>query len=247
MLRLGLIGKKLSHSFSPAYFQKKFDTAGIHAEYKAYELAEVTEFLSLFSEQGLDGLNVTMPYKEAVMPYLDKIDSKAAAIGAVNTINLEAGLLVGYNTDVVGFEQSVSSWLNINQESDFQALILGSGGASKTVTYVLTNHGISNRIVSRSKGDLLYTDLTADLMAQTRLVVNCTPLGTYPKVTERPDIPYDYLRSDYFLYDLIYNPEKTLFLTLGEAQGARIKNGAEMLVRQAEESWRIWNKKILTD
>ena len=243
MLRFGLIGKTLSHSFSPAYFQKKFDTEGIQAQYKAYELAEVSLLPRLIEEKGLCGLNVTIPYKEAVIPYLDKIDSKAAAIGAVNTIKLEAGLLVGYNTDIVGFEQSIVSWLKLNQGADFQVLILGSGGASKAVSYVLANYGITSCIVSRTKGDLRYADLTPEVMLSVRMVVNCTPLGTQPNMSERPDIPYDHLTSDYFLYDLIYNPEKTLFLATGEAMGARIKNGSEMLVLQAEESWRIWNKK----
>jgi len=239
MRKFGLIGKQLGYSFSPEYFSKKFENASIvDAEYKAYELDSVEAFLDLISDE-LVGLNVTIPYKESVIPYLDELDSSALDVMAVNTIKNLNGVLCGYNTDTFGFEKSLLQLLGDSRPE--RALILGSGGASKAVQFVLERLQISFDVVSRS-GVLNYDKLNAELISKCQLLVNTTPLGTYPNVEECPSISYEGIGSNHFVFDLIYNPEKTLFLKRAEAQGAKISNGHQMLIFQAEKSWEIWNQ-----
>ena len=237
--QFGLIGYPLSHSFSPGYFATKFEALGIEdAEYKLYPIAEIGLVKGLLDGK-LEGINVTIPYKEQVIPFLDELDPEAAGIGAVNTIKIKNGRSIGYNTDVYGFEQSL---LAICPEGlPRKALILGTGGASKAVKYSLEKHGVKFMIVSRSKGDIYYKNLTKKIIKEHLLIVNTTPLGMYPNISESPAIPYEHIGRDHVLYDLIYNPTKTMFLENGEINGARIKNGHDMLKLQAERAWEIWN------
>ena len=241
----GLIGKKLTHSFSKTYFGNKFKKARMQDyEYVNFELKQIEDFTDLIAEkQSIKGLNVTIPYKEAILPYLDEISSKADRVQAVNTIQIRDGKLIGYNTDVYGFENSLSktlSWTDMKK-----ALILGTGGASKAIRYVLEELEIEYQLVSRTASDdtIQYEDLGEKEIKEVQLIVNTTPLGMFPNIDDAPDIPYQFLGPRHLLYDLIYNPEKSLFLTMGEEQGARIKNGYDMLVLQANRSWKIWNQK----
>ncbi|MEI6946047.1 shikimate dehydrogenase [Paraflavisolibacter sp. H34] len=238
----GLLGKTLKHSFSKAYFTQKFEAEGIPGcRYENFELASMDELPELIrSVPGLQGLNVTIPYKEAVLPFLHGQNDIVQEVKACNCIKITDGKLHGYNTDVIGFRQSLEKSLEPQHTS---ALVLGTGGAAKAVQYALKSLGIRYRMVSRSKGEntITYSELTPELIGEHLLVVNTSPLGMYPNVNEAPPLPYEALTSRHLLYDLIYNPEKTLFLQKGEAQGARIANGAEMLLLQAEESWKIWN------
>lgn len=238
--KLGLIGYPLSHTFSPTYFAEKFSELGIQdAEYLAYSIDDIDKINDVF-DKGVTGLNVTIPYKEQVIPYLDELSEEAEAIGAVNTIKIVDGRKVGYNTDVFGF---VASLLEQLQDTKVEnALILGSGGASKAVKYVLNKIGISSNIVSRKEPFLKYDELDQEIIEDHKLVINTTPLGMYPNVDTCPDIPYEALTNQHFLYDLVYNPEKTLFLKKGESAGSNIKSGNDMLILQAEKSWQIWNE-----
>lgn len=238
--KLGLIGYPLSHSFSPSYFAEKFKTLGIeNSEYKAYSIDDIQKIDSIF-DNGVTGLNVTIPYKEQVIPFLDELSDEAYKIGAVNTIKIVDGKKIGFNTDVYGFEQSILKQLNGTQVK--HALILGSGGASKAVKYTLDKLGIENQIISRRKPYLTYQELDEEIIKNHKLIVNTTPLGMYPNIDDCPDIPYVGLSAEHFLYDLVYNPEKTLFLKQGEIAKTSIKNGNDMLVLQAEKSWQIWNQ-----
>lgn len=209
--------------------------------YDIFDLGEIGEFPALLSRYpDLEGLNVTIPYKEAVIPYLQELDPTAAAIGAVNTIRVTPGGLKGFNTDVVGFRDSLRPLL---RGSDTAALILGTGGASKAVAYALGQLGIALRFVSRDPGpgQLSYEALDAAMLREFPVIINCTPLGTYPAVSGAPAIPYAAITPAHLLYDLIYNPEQTKFLRKGAQQGARTKNGLEMLQLQAEASWELWS------
>jgi len=236
----GLIGYPITHSFSPGYFASKFMQEGIKdCKYLAFPIASILGFKNL-PKENLVGLNVTIPFKEVIIPFLDEITGDAESIQAVNTIVFKAGKTVGYNTDVYGFEMSLRPFLE--EQSHTHALILGSGGASKAVKYVLNRCNIDFEVVSR-KGPLTYKDLTKEYIAKHTLIINTTPLGMSPKVKEKPRIPYEALGEKHLLFDCIYNPEKTLFLKTGEEQGARIKNGLEMLQLQAEKSWEIWENK----
>lgn len=239
--KYGLIGKNISYSFSKSYFKEKFEKLGLsdHA-YENFDLADIREFPELLRQTDLKGLNVTIPYKEAVMAFLDTIDENAQKIGAVNTIKITKKGLVGYNTDGYGFQISMKPLV---KESHRRALILGTGGASKAVAHVLEEMSIPYGFVSRSKrhDGFGYAQLTEEIIMEHPILVNCTPLGTYPNIHEKPDIPYHYLTANHLLYDLIYNPEKTAFLVEGERKGAVIKNGLEMLQQQAEKAWQIWN------
>lgn len=238
--KLGLIGYPLSHSFSPAYFEKKFTELGIeNAEYLAYPLKSIDEINSLF-DKGVTGLNVTIPYKEQVIPFLDELSDEAYEINAVNTIKVIGDRKVGYNTDAYGFETSLKRMLE--NEIVEKALILGTGGASKAIKYVLKKIGIQHTYVSRSSDYLMYEDVTNEIIDQHKLIINTTPLGMYPKQEDCPAIPYSALTEKHFLFDLVYNPEKTLFLKQGEMQNCGIKNGYEMLILQAEKAWDIWNQ-----
>lgn len=243
--QFGLLGKQISYSFSRKYFSEKFKSLGLlQYEYVNYDLNDIEEFPEkvLRDIAHLGGLNVTIPYKESIMAYLDEIDEQAAQIGAVNTIKILAGnRLKGYNTDAYGFERALrSGW----QQDQNRALILGTGGASKAVAFVLDAMEIEYLFVSRKPSGpemISYAALNEKIIREHLLIINCTPVGTFPNIDERPDIPYEFITDRHFLYDLIYNPEKTSFLKMGESKGATILNGRSMLEIQAERAWMIWN------
>lgn len=229
-----------------AYFEKKFKEEGIEAGYKNFPLKEISMFSALIQKEStLEGLNVTVPYKQQVIPYLDALTKTARQIQAVNTIRIcrKDGrvALVGHNTDVIGFRKSLEEHL---QEQHSSALVLGTGGSSKAVLYVLNELGIKYKLVSRSGGEdrLSYGDLNEGLVEDTKLIINTTPLGMHPNIDTYPDLPYKAISKSHLLFDLVYNPAKTRFLSLGEEQGATAVNGYDMLVYQAEGSWEIWNK-----
>lgn len=241
MRRFGLIGYPLSHSFSQKYFSEKFIKEGIRdCLYENFPIPEIGELKSIIAENpGLEGLNVTIPYKLEVLSQLD--DLTHLPIRACNCIKISGAKLIGYNTDIVGFEKSLTIDL---QPHHRPALVLGKGGASEAVLWVLKKLGIAFTQVSRRGfvgGDLKYEDLNGDIINQHNLIINCTPLGMFPKADECPPIPYEFLGKQHYLYDLVYNPPKTLFLRKGAERGATIRNGSDMLVIQAEESWKIWN------
>lgn len=243
----GLLGYPLGHSFSAKYFAEKFAKEGIDATYKNFEFAEVADAVAyLLQQDDLQGFNVTIPHKQAIMPYLNGLSAEAEAIGAVNVVCVKRDAdgtvrLLGCNSDVVGFSNSIQSLLRPKLHS--KALVLGTGGASKAVMYGLRKLGVEPIYVSRTpkEGQLTYNDLTPEVMRDYKVIVNCTPLGMYPKVDACPDIPYQYLTPDHLLYDLVYNPLETLFMKRGAAQGAVVKNGLEMLHLQAEAAWVDWN------
>lgn len=243
MLSYGLIGHPLGHSFSARFFADKFQRECIDASYSNYDLADISEVEQL---RHLQGFNVTIPYKQAILPYLASISPEAQAIGAVNTVRVVDGQFHGYNTDVIGFRESLAAWLRTQniEPSSLQALVLGTGGASKAICHALTQLGICWQYVSRTPdgGCLCYADLHEhpNLLQTHRLIVNCTPLGTYPKVETCPDLPYSALAPSHLLYDLVYNPEETLFLRHGREAGCATKNGLEMLHLQALAAWDIW-------
>ena len=248
MQKYGLIGYPLKHSFSIGYFNEKFEAENIDAQYVNFEIPDIRDFMEVIEENpNLCGLNVTIPYKEQVIPYLDELDKDTAKIGAVNVIKiirLPKGKvkLVGYNSDIIGFTQSIEPLL---QPHHTKALILGTGGASKAVFHGLDNLGIKATFVSRTKKSddiLTYRELTPEIMQEHTVIVNTTPLGMYPKVDFCPDIPYEQLTPNHLLYDLLYNPNETLFMKKGKEKGAVVKNGLEMLLLQAFASWEIWNK-----
>lgn len=248
MRTFGLIGFPLSHSFSPDYFNKKFQQQSIEAVYKTFPLKSINNFNSiLLNNPTLEGLNVTIPYKEAIISYLNEISTEATEIGAVNCINIiykyKKPYLMGYNTDFIGFEKSFMPNLKPHHK---KALVLGNGGAAKAIKFVLKKLNISFKTIVRTKKneeELLYTELNKEILNDYTIIINTTPLGTYPETENCPDIPYHFLNNTHFLYDLIYNPAESLFLKKGKLQNAEIKNGYEMLVIQAEESWKIWNKR----
>ena len=248
MDKYGLIGYPLKHSFSIGYFNEKFQSENIDAEYVNFEIPRIEDFMEVIEENpNLRGLNVTIPYKEQVIPYLDELDKDTAKIGAVNVIKIiRPGKgrikLVGYNSDIIGFTQSIEPLL---QPQHTKALILGTGGASKAVYHGLANLGIRSTFVSRTKKSdniLTYNELTPEIMQGHTVIVNTTPLGMYPKVDFCPDIPYDQLTPNHLLYDLLYNPSETLFMKKGMERGATVKNGLEMLLLQAFAAWEIWHK-----
>ncbi len=245
----GLIGFPLKHSFSAKFFTEKFMRENIDAEYLNFELEDILDIrrVILFN-QHLKGLNVTIPYKEKVIPFLHDISPEAERVGAVNVIRIERKpgdmyyyKLTGYNTDYTGFKNSLNPILKADVHR--KALILGTGGASKAVAQALKDLNIDWTYVSRSKGDnrLTYNELTSAIILDHKLIVNASPVGTFPDVDNCPDIPYQYLTTGHLLYDLVYNPETTLFLKKGKEQGAVIKNGKEMLELQALAAWEIWN------
>ena len=245
--KFGLIGYPLSHSFSRKFFSDKFSAEGIDAEYLNYEIQNIGVLPQIIAmDHDLQGLNVTIPYKEQVIKLLDKVDEAAAEIKAVNTIkiirNENQVSLEGYNTDIIGFRDSIKPLL---QHYHHKALILGSGGASKAIIKVLTDLGIETIIVSRNpqyKGEISYNDLDEDVLENYKVIVNTTPIGTYPKIEGSPAIPFEFINEQHLLYDLVYNPSLTEFLRQGQLKGAAIKNGLEMLHLQALASWEIWNR-----
>ena len=241
---VGLLGKQIAHSFSKKYFTEKFVSQGItDYSYENFPLESIELAPKLWeTESALVGMNVTIPYKESIIPYLTKLNRHAKQIGAVNVIKKRTdGTYKGYNTDYYGFMKSVLPLLEPHHK---KALVLGSGGASKAVQYALKELLLDSKVVSRTpkKLQLSYAQLTKKIMQEYTLVINCTPLGTAPNTSEFPDIPYHLLGPQHLVFDLIYNPEETVFLSNAKAQGAQIKNGYEMLLFQAEASWKIWKK-----
>ena len=238
MKKFGLIGKHLQHSFSEDFFKKKFKTLNLNNHYyNNYEINNINEVRELIIQQNLTGLNITIPYKREIIKILDYISNEAASIESVNTIKIENQKLKGHNTDVIGFEQSIKPLISKRKN----ALILGNGGASKAVQYVLKKNNIHFKIISR-KGDNNYQNIQRDDIILNKIIINTTPLGMFPKIETYPNIPYDLLNKEHLVYDLIYNPTETLFLQKAKIKGCLIKNGYEMLTIQANESWKIWNK-----
>jgi shikimate dehydrogenase len=243
MKRFGLIGKSLKHSFSPSYFQKKFTDSGLADHiYQAFEIQDISEFPALLKQYpDLVGLNVTIPYKSAIIQFLDEKHELVERSGACNCIRISKGKLKGFNTDIAGFMASVRPFLESHHT---KALVLGTGGAAKAVKQGLKELNIAFRTVSRdaSKGDLVYADIDESLMKEFPVVINTTPLGMHPHEETFPDLPYHFINSKHLFFDLVYNPLKTQFLIKAEDRGATIVNGYQMLVVQAEENWRIWNE-----
>lgn len=246
MKTYGLIGKVLVHSFSKKFFTEKFAQEGIDAQYELFEMPSAEGLRQLIAEKHPSGLNVTIPYKLDVIPMMDQLDETAAEIGAVNTIKFFYGedgtyKLMGFNTDTIGFTNSLKPLL---QPWHKKALILGTGGASLAIAYSLRKLGIEYKYVSRSgkNGGLTYDHLTEEVMNEYTLIINCSPVGTFPKVDEAPAIPYQFVTGKHLLYDLVYNPEVTTFMRLGSQRGATVKSGLEMLHGQAVASWEIWNR-----
>lgn len=242
MRLFGLIGYPLGHSFSKTYFSKKFLEQGIvDCRYELFPIASITALPQLLKEnRELNGLNITIPYKKEVIPYLTD-SAIPGELDACNCIDISNGKLIGYNTDIVGFEKSFALKLRPHHTS---ALVLGTGGAASAVIYVLNKLGIQYRVVSRKQqagADLTYESLKNRDMADFPIIINTTPLGTFPAVEDCPDIPYQRLTDDHYLFDLVYNPATTLFLSKGAERGAQVQNGYDMLIFQAEEAWRIWN------
>lgn len=244
----GLIGYPLGHSFSERYFSRKFDQENIDASYRLFPLIEISMFPGLIKEiENLKGLNVTIPYKESVIRFLNEVSTEAKEIGAVNVIKITTDkncnpVLTGYNSDFVGFRESLKTFLDKRIE---KALVLGTGGASKAVAHALKQLRIEVSFVSRNPNKDMYgyEELNESIISQHLLIVNTTPLGMYPHNDNCPDIPYHLLSDKHFCYDLIYNPEETEFMKRSKMQGAKVKNGLEMLHLQAEEAWKIWNSR----
>lgn len=242
MKTYGLIGRSLAHSFSKDYFSKKFSQQQIDAVYENYEFDDIAlARTSLEKIEGLSGLNVTIPYKTAIIPYLDELDEAARSIGAVNTIMIKEGKWTGFNTDHYGFSTSLKPFLTNKHE---RALVLGNGGGSKAIQYALTKMAIPFYVVSRKKGEtaLCYEEVNEHVIRACKLIINTTPLGMHPDVDTFPPLPYEAISEEHLLYDLVYNPEKSLFLKKGEESGASVMNGLDMLKLQAEAAWRIWNE-----
>ena len=242
MRKFGLVGKNIDYSFSKAYFRNKFQKFNIDAEYENFDIDDIKEFKKIIKkEKKLAGLNVTTPYKESIMDLLDDIDDNAKNIGAVNTIKITDGKLIGFNTDAYGFVKSLFTLLEKQHQ---KALVLGSGGASKAICSGLKSFDVEYLVVTRKpKNDnqISYEQLSQDIIEDHKLIINCTPLGTHPNIHQSPDIPYKHIGFKHFLYDLVYNPKVTTFLAQGSNQGAKICNGYDMLRFQAERSWEIWN------
>ncbi len=239
--KYGLIGKNINYSFSKKYFNDKFLKENItNCSYENYDLQSVKDFKKIIKDNAIKGFNVTIPYKEEIMEFINKIDPIAKKIGAINTIKIHnKNIIEGYNTDYIGFVISLKNLIS-NQK---KALVLGTGGASKAIIFGLSSIGIESTIVSRNKreGVISYSELNKKVIEENTIIINCTPLGTFPKTQECPKIPFEFLSSNHICYDLIYNPEKTKFLLESEKMGATIINGKKMLENQANESWKIWN------
>lgn len=244
-VKFGLVGRNIHYSFSKVYFAEKFTTEGLADHtYENFDLESISDLKIILTQNpNIKGLNVTIPYKIEIIPIMDKMSKKALEIGAVNTVRVsKKGKLKGYNTDWIGFKKSISPILQPHHQ---EALILGTGGASKAIEFALTKLGIKSTFVSRTKNKdcLSYEDLNEEAFAKFTIVINCSPVGTFPNVNDSPDLPYEFFTERHIAYDLIYNPEETTFLTKAKEEGATIKNGYSMLAFQAEEAWAIWNKK----
>lgn len=241
MKTYGLIGENLSHSFSQQYFQKKFSKERIKdSQYLNFEINDISCLRELIQKKNIKGLNITIPFKEKVIPILDELTEDAKEIGAVNTIQINGNKLIGHNTDIFGFEKSITPLLNGRNN----AIILGNGGASKAIQFVLLKKGISFNVFSRNLM-LKFSDITVENIQTHGLIINATPLGMYPNNETFPELPYNAINSQHLLYDLVYNPEESQFLKKGLAKGAQIQNGKQMLYLQAEESWEIWNLSLI--
>lgn len=245
MKHFGLIGFPLGHSFSQKYFTEKFKTLGISNthSYELFEMEDLDLFPKLWEDKNLLGVNVTVPHKQAIKPFLDTLDSSAEKVGAVNVIKRKNDKLVGYNSDYYGFKKSLEHFVPDLQQMS-QALVLGGGGAAKAVEAALKDLGIEYSVVSRTSGkeDLIYADLNEVAIFQKyQLIINTTPLGMHPNLLEKPALPYDLIRPEQYLFDLVYNPEETSFMKAGKARGAQVQNGLEMLHLQADKAWEIWS------
>lgn len=244
MRKFGLVGKKLDHSFSKSFFTDFFEKNEIAATYENIEIPAIGDLNQFPGIGTFSGFNVTIPYKTAIIPFLDALSPEAQAIGAVNTVRIENGKMTGYNTDAFGFQQSIKPFLTNQHE---RALILGTGGASKAVEYVLRNIGLNVLFISRDPkqaNEFSYADINEHMVKACKLIVNCTPVGTFPDVDALPDFPTGFLTPQHLVVDLIYNPEKTKLLQQAEAQGADILNGHSMLKEQALKAWEIWNGQV---
>jgi len=244
MAKFGLVGKNIDYSFSRSYFSEKFKNERLKHTYENFDIDSIDKFPEIISStKSLRGLNVTIPYKEAVIPYLSKLHKTAKKIGAVNTIKIsKKGKFKGYNTDYFGFKKSIEPHLKLHHK---KALILGTGGASKAIAYALKKLNIQYKYVSRKEtrnDTFTYDALTEEDIKAYQIIINCTPLGTYPNTNKCPEIPYDAIDKTHLVFDLIYNPEETKFLTISKLKGATICNGSKMLELQAEKAWRIWQK-----
>jgi len=241
MAKYGLIGKNIAYSFSKTFFTVKFEQEKRNDSYHNFDLESIEMFPDIIKQHDdLRGLNITIPFKEQIIPLLDKVDKEAEKIGAVNTVKvLRDGRLIGYNTDHYGFAKSLADFFPIKEKT---ALVLGTGGASKAICYVLDTMNFDYKVVSRiaSENTISYNDLNMSIMSSHCLIINCTPLGTFPNIQEYPDIPYEFLSKDHVLFDLIYNPRETEFLKRGFAKGSRVSNGLKMLEYQAKKAWTIW-------
>ena len=235
------IGKHLGHSFSKHYFTEKFKTLQLHAEYDLCQLESISDFPILLSKKDWKGFNVTIPYKESIIPYLSKIDNQAQRVGAINTIKIVDNELIGYNTDIIGFKDTLIPLLEAHHKG---ALILGTGGASKAVQYVLQELQIPYTLVSREckENTLSYEELNEEIIQSHKIIVNTTPLGMHPDVESYPNIPYHFLTQEHLCYDLVYNPLITEFMKRSSKYGALIQNGLPMLIAQAEAAYAIWIK-----
>lgn len=240
MRKFGLIGQSLAHSFSKSFFEKRFESLQVDAEYHNIELSEIEEFTEVL-KKGYQGLNVTIPYKESIIPFLDELSGEATLIGAVNTIQFKDGKTIGHNTDAFGFHQSVKPFLSNQHE---RAIILGTGGASKAVEFALKSIGVDVIFISRNptkENHFSYQDINSYMLDACKMIVNCTPVGTFPNVNDEIDLPYEFLTENHLVVDLVYNPPKTRLLIRAEEQGAIIVNGHSMLREQALKAWSIWN------
>jgi shikimate dehydrogenase len=244
MTTFGLIGKNIGYTFSKDYFNEKFKKEKREATYTIYDIAHINEIHTILEkDKQLKGLNVTIPYKESVIQFLDSIDKESKVIGAVNTIKIDKKKrLIGYNTDHYGFAKAIADYFPLENK---KAIVLGSGGSSKAVQFVLRMMSFETLVVSRkeSKTTITYDQLNEEIISSHHLIVNCTPLGTFPNIRDYPHIPYKFIGREHLLFDLVYNPQVTQFMEIGMIQGARVSNGYKMLIYQAEKSWKIWNSK----
>lgn len=242
MRTFGLIGKNIDYSFSKSYFSAKFEKEKINAEYLNFDLRDIKEFRDVIKESlNLSGLNVTIPYKQEIITFLDEMSPEAKEIGAVNAINVKGNKLIGHNTDYIGFSESIKPFLKPGHK---KALILGTGGASKAVEYAFQKLNIETKFVSRNPGKnkISYQELSEEILQEYTIIVNTTPLGTFPEVMDHPEIPFQFLNKKHLVYDLIYNPAATALLKRAAQQGATTTNGLKMLELQAESAWEIWNQ-----
>ena len=239
--KFGLIGKNIDYSFSKKYFLEKFKKENLDYTYSNFDIVNISEIESILQNNSISGYNVTIPYKEEIIKFLDEIDEVAKDIGAVNTIKKIDNKNIGFNTDSIGFEKSLLPL--IENKTPKNALILGSGGASKAIKYVLKKLKINYSTVSRKEGksEFVYENLNEVILNKFKMIINCSPVGTFPNINNCPNIPYEFLTKDHILYDLVYNPIESLFLKIGRKLGCKTKNGLEMLEIQANESWSVWN------